>query len=258
MKNPRHDARFEKYKAVFLQYICPAEMRGLEIGALDLPFVTPNEGSVEFADYAATEELCELARVVPGHSPEFVVSVDYVLKNAGWDSVPNGYDWIAAAHVIEHAPSMIDWLRSLGNKLKKGGILFLVVPDKRYTYDFFRPESTLGKIFEDHFIKKTSPGISEVFDAHYYSRNLDAGLLWQNSTELQFDMRHTEGALMIAKSTGGNYIDVHCNIFSNNGFTLVMEILCNEGWVPFAIEEIGTVEQFHLDFHCILRKVVRS
>jgi hypothetical protein len=89
-----------------------------------------------------------------GHSPEFVVPIDFILKNAGWDSIASGYDWIAAAHVIEHAPSMIDWLRSVGDTLKEGGILFLVVPDKRYTFDFFRPESTLGKIFEDHLIKK--------------------------------------------------------------------------------------------------------
>ena len=118
MKNPRHDARFEKYKAVFLRYVCLTESRGLEIGALDLPFVTPDEGNVDFADHATTEELRERARAAPGHSPEFVAPVDYVLKTGGWESVPNGYDWIAAAHVIEHAPSIIGWLRSVGEKLK--------------------------------------------------------------------------------------------------------------------------------------------
>jgi hypothetical protein len=258
MKNPRRDARFEQHKAMFLQYICPSQMRGLEIGALDLPFVTPDEGDVEFADYAATEELRERARVVPGYSAEFVVPVDYVLRNVGWDGVPDGYDWIAAAHVIEHAPSMIDWLRSAGDKLNEGGLLFLVVPDKRYTFDFFRPESTLGKIFEDHLINKTRPGISEVFDASYYSRSMNPVDIWKNSDGIQFDVQHTEHALAIVKSAGAQYIDVHCNIFTDRSFSLIMGVLCRENWVPFTVENIGTVEQFGIDFHCVLRKTPRS
>ena len=89
MKNPRHDARFVKYRAVFLRYVHLAEMRGLEIGASDLPFVTPDKGNVEFADYATTEELRERTRAAPGHSAEFVAPVDYVLRTGGWESVPN-------------------------------------------------------------------------------------------------------------------------------------------------------------------------
>jgi hypothetical protein len=230
-------------------------MRGLEIGALDLPFVTPDEGNVEFADYATTEELRERARLAPGHSAEFVVPVDHVLRDTGWESVPTGYDWIAAAHVIEHAPSMIDWLRSVGQKLIDGGILFLVIPDKRYTFDFFRPESTLGKIFEDYFHKKTVPGISEVFDGCYYSRSLSASDIRTNSAQLEFDIQSTESALTVAQSTTEQYIDVHCNVFSDRSFSVIIGILCNERWVPFTIEEMGAIEQFEADFHCVLRKV---
>jgi hypothetical protein len=255
MKNPRHDARFEKYQAVLFRYVCLANTRGLEIGALDLPFVTPDEGNVEFVDYATTDELRERARAAPGHSPEFVVPVDYVLRDAGWESVPDGYDWIAAAHVIEHAPSMIDWLRSVGEKLKRSGILFLIIPDKRYTFDFFRPESTLGKIFEDHFRKKTTPGISEVFDGCYYSRTLNTATIWENPTQIEFDVQPTESALAVAQTTVDKYIDVHCNIFSDKSFSTIIGILCSEAWVPFAVQEIGSVGQYEADFHCVLKKV---
>jgi hypothetical protein len=255
MKNPRHDARFEKYKTVFLRYICPGETRGLEIGAMDLPFVTPDEGNVEYLDYATTEELRERARSAPGHTPEFVVAVDYVLKNQGWDGVPNSYDWVAAAHVVEHAPSLIDWLRAVADRLKEAGILFLVVPDKRYTFDFFRPESTLGKIFEDHLTRKTRPGISEVFDEAFYSRNVGSDFVWKCSENIPFDAKPTESALTLARSAGDMYIDVHCNIFSDRSFSLIIGVLCREKWIPFAIEEMGVVKQFESDFHCVLRKI---
>src|SRR5262249_31476275 len=107
------------------------------------------------------------------------------------------------------------------------------------------------KILGDHFDRKTSPGIAEVFDAHYYSRNLEAG---HNVSDLQFDIRNTEHALAIAKAAISNYIDVHCNIFSDGSFSQIMNVLCNEGWVPFSIEEMGTVEQSYSDFHCVLRR----
>jgi SAM-dependent methyltransferase len=257
MKNPRHDARFDKYKTVLLRYISPAEMRGLEIGALDLPFLTPDESDVEFADYATTHELRERARAAPGHSEEFVMPVNFVLKDGGWDSVPNQFDWIAAAHVIEHAPSLIDWLNIVGDKLKEGGILFLIIPDKRYTFDFFRPETTLGKIFEDHIRGKKTPGISEVFDEIFYARNLNTIDIWQNANKIQFRAKDTKSVLAVAKTVSNNYIDVHCNIFSNESFSTVISTLCRDGWIPFIVEEIGTLEQFYSDFHCILRKLVR-
>jgi hypothetical protein len=258
MKNPRHDTRFEKYKTLLLRYISPASTQGLEIGALDLPFVTSDEGNVKYADCATTEELRERARVAPGHSPDFVVPVDFVLQDGGWDSVVGEYDWIAAAHVIEHAPSLIDWLRSAGSKLKEGGVLFLVIPDKRYTFDFYRPESTLGKIFEDHILKKQKPGIAEVFDGRYYSRNVNPIEIWKNPIKVEFDAQSTGRALDVAKTAANDYIDVHCNIFCDKSFSLIMKTLCLEGWVPFNVEEVGSVDQFGSDFHCVLKKIVRS
>jgi hypothetical protein len=233
-------------------------MQGLEIGALDLPFVTCSEGNVKYADYATTEQLRERARAAPGHSSDFVVPVDFILSEAGWDNVIGEYDWIAAAHVIEHAPNMIDWLKSVGSKLKEGGILFLVIPDKRYTFDYYRPESTLGKILEDHFQQKHNPGFAEVFDGHYYSRNVNVFEIWQNFCQGEFNAYSTIGALDVAKTADIQYIDVHCNIFSNQSFSFIVKILCEERWVPFSVEEIGIVEQFGSDFHCILKKLASS
>lgn len=252
--NPRHDDRFLKYQSALFAYIVPREMRGLEIGAFDLPFVTPEEGDVEFLDYAPTEELQENARAAPGHSPDFVAPVNYVVNTGDWSEIPEGYDWIAAAHVIEHVPSIIDWLNEAGNRLKANGILFLVVPDKRFTFDYFRPETTLGQILEDHYRRKVRPGPAEVFDAHYYTRDLDTTSLWKARKAPVFDAQPIAGAMDIIRSADDQYIDAHCNVFTRMSFLMMMEALCGDGMVPFQIEEIGDVERNGLDFHCVLRK----
>jgi len=253
--NPRHDARFEKYKRALLRYIAPKEMRGLEIGAFDLPFIAPGEGNVEFLDYATTEELRERARSAEGHSPDFVTPVNYVATLGDWAEVPEGhYDWIAAAHVIEHAPSMIDWLRTAARRLKNNGILFLVIPDKRYTFDYFRPESTLGKILEDHFLGKLRPGPAEVFDSHYYTRDLNSDYLWKKGKSIVFDSQPAIGAMDLMRATEDQYVDVHCNIFSQSSFTMIIDALCQGKFVPFDIDDIGAVDKGELDFHCVLRR----
>lgn len=252
--NPRHDARFERHKASLLRFVSLSEMRGLEIGAFDLPFVTPEEGSVEFADYASTEDLIEEARANEGHSPDFVVPVNYVLSQGGWAGIPNVYDWIAAAHVIEHAPSMIDWLHEAADKLNPGGILFLVVPDKRYTFDFFRPESTLGKILEDHFLGKTRPGPAEVFDTHFYTRSPDLAAMWDDPQGVSFDEQEIGNVFDLLRQARNEYINVHCNVFSQRSFSVIVKALCREQVIPFSVEEIGTVDDYNIDFHCVMRK----
>lgn len=253
--NPRRDGRFEKYRSVLLRYVEPRAMRGLEIGAFDLPFVTPDEGNVEFLDYAPTEELLAHAKVAHGHSPEFVVPVTYVVPDGDWTGVPEGYDWAAAAHVIEHVPSIIDWLRAAGKKLKENGILFLVVPDKRFTFDYFRPETTLGRILEDHFHRKVTPGPAEVFDSNYYTRDLDTEKLWKTRGRIRFDPKPAVGAMEIIRSAAAGYVDVHCSVFTQKSFSMIMDALCGEEIVPFSIEEMGEVDRFELDFHCVLRKI---
>lgn len=259
MVNPRHDLRFKTHKAALLRFIRPREMRGLEIGAFDLPFILPNEGDVSFADYQSTAQLRQLARTTEGHSSDCVVPVTYLLGTNDWSAVPGDFDWVAAAHVIEHAPSMIDWLRHIGDRLQPGGILFLVIPDKRYTFDYFRPETSLGKILTDHWSGKHRPGPGDVFDAHYYTRALDVDALWDFDNPPRFgDSPPAPDVLAILQQAQDSYNDVHCTIFSQHSFSRIIQFLCTSSLIPFDVEEIGEVAEYGIDFHCVLRKSVSA
>ena len=58
------------------------------------------------------------------------------------------YDWIIASHVIEHMPDLVAFFRQAARLLKPGGSLSLVIPDKRYCFDYFRWPSTTGDVLQ--------------------------------------------------------------------------------------------------------------
>jgi hypothetical protein len=98
--NPRHDGRFLKYQQLLLSKVDTKIQKGLEIGAFDLPFVTPDMGIVEYADHLSTSELKEKAAQTPGHSPDFVVAVDHVLSRTSLQSLASDY-FLFARELVE-------------------------------------------------------------------------------------------------------------------------------------------------------------
>jgi 2-polyprenyl-3-methyl-5-hydroxy-6-metoxy-1,4-benzoquinol methylase len=75
----------------------------------------------------------------------------------GYSEITKTYDWIAAAHLIEHIADPISWLREIAGKLHAGGTLFLVIPDKQYTFDYFRAQTTLSQLLYNYRRKLTRP-----------------------------------------------------------------------------------------------------
>jgi SAM-dependent methyltransferase len=59
------------------------------------------------------------------------------------------YDFLVSSHVIEHIANPIKALAEWKRVLRKDGILVVVAPDKRYTYDRYRPTTTFGHLVED-------------------------------------------------------------------------------------------------------------
>ena len=59
-------------------------------------------------------------------------------------------DFVVASHFLEHCRNPIGTLETFFRVLKLGGKLYLVVPDKRFTFDVNRPTTTLERILEDY------------------------------------------------------------------------------------------------------------
>ncbi len=121
---------------------------GLEIGALHLPTVLPSGSRARYVDRMSIEDL----RV---HYPELadldLTPVDVIDDGERLNTIdPESVDFIVANHFLEHCQDPIRTIETHLSKLRPGGTLFYAVPDKRYTFDYQRPRTTLQHVIDDH------------------------------------------------------------------------------------------------------------
>src|SRR5438034_6557094 len=65
-------------------------------------------------------------------------------------------DYIACSHLLEHLPNPIAGLDEWYRVLKAGGLLYMVVPDRRFTFDHTRSRTPLSHLIQD-FERSTTP-----------------------------------------------------------------------------------------------------
>jgi len=120
---------------------------GIEIGALQNSLHLPPNAHVRYVDRLPVEEL---QRQYPNIKPASMVPVDLVDDGETLAKIaPGQLDFVIANHFIEHCQNPIGTLRNMLRVLKLGGVLYLAIPDKRYTFDCDRPLTTLEHLWRD-------------------------------------------------------------------------------------------------------------
>ncbi len=122
--------------------------QGIEIGALHNPMDVPADVVVRYVDRLSVAELRQ-------HYPELahfeLVTIDILDDGETLNTVPDdSLDFVIASHMIEHCQDPISTLKTFLRVLHQGGIIFLVVPDKRYTFDRDRLTTSLEHLVRDH------------------------------------------------------------------------------------------------------------
>ncbi|MBT9150849.1 MAG: hypothetical protein DDT40_01028 [candidate division WS2 bacterium] len=121
---------------------------GIEIGALHCPLLVPSDVRVKYLDRLSVREL----RLQYPELKEYpLVGVDIIDNGERLEKVQSdSLDFVIANHLLEHCENPIRAIESFLRVLKKGGILFLTVPDKRATLDAERPVTPLEHIVKDY------------------------------------------------------------------------------------------------------------
>jgi len=102
---------------------------------------------VTYVDYLPASEL----HVHHAHLQQEFVEPDVVDDGELLSSfAEESLDFIAASHFIEHTEDPVATLASHLRKLRPGGVEFLIVPDKRYTFDNQRPTTPIEHFRRDH------------------------------------------------------------------------------------------------------------
>ena len=222
-----------------------AKGRGLEIGPSYNPIVLKSAGfDVEILDHATSAELRKKYRElgVPEDKINNIEDVDYLWSGEELDKLTGKsdyYDYIIASHVVEHTPDLIAFLSQCEKMLKSGGVLSLVVPDKRYCFDCLRPLSTTGDIMQSHYDKRIRHTPGAIFD-HYSSIVFRNGLqAWHkdDATPLSYVHSVQEAMTVVEKSkSSSEYVDIHNWVFVPHSFRLVVHDLNSLGFINMSEE----------------------
>lgn len=121
--------------------------QGLEIGALHNPLTVPRKAHVRYVDRMS---VADLRRQYPELGYDNITEPDILDDGERLTTIPaESQDFLIANHFLEHCENPIDTLRNFLRVLKTGGILYLCVPDKRYTFDRDRPVTPFEHLERD-------------------------------------------------------------------------------------------------------------
>ncbi len=166
-------------------------------------------------------------------------------------------DYAVPGHLIEHVPDVIGWLLDLRGTLKKDGLLSMAIPDRRFTSDRCRSESTAGEMLEAHLLRLQRPPARHLFDQVSLHAALPKLHGWED--EMPVPAAPQDGRLPAAQRLAERVasisedVDAPCWVFTPESFLDVAERLSRIGFFPFAIEHFQPTKPGDCEFHVGLR-----
>lgn len=139
-----NEPMFIQKRNSFYKKVCG---NGIEIGAFEHPARLPKNCNIIYCDVISADE----ARVLfPEINHDNMVAIDKIidLDGEGLRSFKNSsQDFVIINHVIEHIFDPVYAIEECFRVLKSNGILIMSVPDNRFTFDKYRPLTSVDKIF---------------------------------------------------------------------------------------------------------------
>lgn len=222
----------------------------LEIG----PFANPQfrGENVEYLDVFDAAELkrrAEDADLDPDHCPDHIDYLD------GLDTVPEGrFHIVFSSHAVEHQTDLIGHLKAAARALTDDGLYFLVIPDKRFCFDHFRAESSVGEILEAHIEGRQRHPLRHVVDQIAGSAHNDPHRHWAgdhgepeglNASNLFAALHHFEEAK-------GGYLDVHGWRLTPFTFRRAVALAYEMGLSPLAPLRVYDTPRGRFEFTAVL------
>jgi 2-polyprenyl-3-methyl-5-hydroxy-6-metoxy-1,4-benzoquinol methylase len=214
----------------------------LEIGPSYNPILPKKEGyNVVVLDHEDQNGLREKYAKSPAVDVTNIEPVDVVWSSGTLGDAIAGhkFDSIVASHVIEHAPDFIQFLQDCHGALTDAGMLFLIVPDKRYCFDLFQPVSDTAKILGDHLIRRTRHSFESFYRYSMIVTQDGRGDWSQHATKaIRFMNADPKQSIDNAKRSfiNSDYVDTHENYFTPLSLMMILDELRYLGELDFCVD----------------------
>ncbi|MFT4145634.1 MAG: methyltransferase domain-containing protein [Mobilitalea sp.] len=224
---------------------------GLEIGPSFSPVCPKSNGyNIETIDHLDREGLINKYKDDPNVKDQVnkIEEVNYVWSGQPYSQLigkTEYYDYIIASHVIEHCVDIIDFLSECSKILKKDGTISLAIPDKRYTFDYFREITSVRTVIDNHVYREHfNHSLGTFVDHNLNIVTLDfGGTYMPNSAHLLKEHMIYEHDIIKLRNAMENYsekeyTDCHSWILTPASFKILIYQLNALNLIDLSIEDI--------------------
>lgn len=150
--------------------------------------------------------------------------------------------FVASSHVLEHVANPLAALAEWFRVVRHGGIIYMVVPDRRYTFDHSRPLTKPAHMLSDHRNRVTQSDGTHIDD---FVHGIDWGMFSPSTPRAQERAARDDLALLYRRSTeAGLEINIHFHTFESGSAVELVRMGNRENLWPGKIELVEVVEKF--------------
>lgn len=213
----------------------------LEIGALNNPLFNKNEYEVYYLDIMTTEELKENYKNEK-QIVDTILPVDFVLNDNyenTFKDIDIEFDYVCSSHVLEHIPNPISYLLDISKILSTNGRLCMLIPDKDFTFDHYRENSSFSDWFDVYTRGERINTPRRVLDhlSSYVDENVPAN--YWNKRVNKYPIAYVEGCLEIyskyVNDFDNNYFNGHYWVFTDISFLKILANLFKFNLIPYKL-----------------------
>lgn len=210
----------------------------LEVGPLNNPFFHKNEFNVYYADIKSTEGV---HKRYSGFDDEHIVDIDYVIEDSYENTFKDvmKFDYVFLSHVLEHIPNPINFLLDVSTILEKNGKICFLLPDKNYTIDYYRENSSFADWY-DMYIRGEEFNTPRLVLDNRLDRFTETvpSIFWNNNISKYPEPNVTKCLDLyfdFINNFDKNNFDDHYWVFTDNSFLRILENAFKLNILPYKL-----------------------
>lgn len=232
------------YRENIIKFLNSAADSILEIGPGGHPDFRGSK--IKYLDILTTAEM--RARYGgEGNPPE----IDYTVEELAHQTIPLRFDAVYSAHNFEHQVNPLLHIASVSHVLNPNGLFVAVIPDRNFTFDYFRLPSTLTDILTAP-CSQTEHGAKARLERFNRTHNNCFAHWFGNHGEPE----GTDEAILAAftEETDAAFLSLHAGVYEPESFKRIFGFLSRKGLLKLELLRVYNTPFLRNEFVTVFRK----